>query len=80
MKNKSNKVEQQVSITVQTALANRDGMKATAYEVGLRRIEDGKEVGNVSGIFNLYIAYVNDTKVQFAQWFKDRILKSMKSE
>ena len=69
--------EQQVSITVQTALANRDAMKSMAYDIGLRRIEDGKETGNVSGIFNLMIVYVFETRTQFAQWFKDRILKSM---
>ena len=52
-------------------------MKSMAYDIGLRRIEDGKETGNVSGIFNLMIVYVFETRTQFAQWFKDRILKSM---
>ena len=71
------KLDQQASITVQTAASKRDAMKLMAYQIGLRRIEDGKETGNVSGIFNFIIDYVFENREHFAQWVKDRILKSM---
>jgi len=72
-----NKLDQQASITFQSPLSRKESLEKLAFQLGLRRLVDGKESGNVSGVVNLIIEYVFDSRDKFAEWLKERANKAM---
>ena len=74
-----NKIDQQASITFQAPLSRKEQLEKLAYNLGLRRLVEGKENGNVSSVVNLLIEFTFEFRDQFAQWIKTRTEKAMNS-
>jgi len=75
-----NKLDQQASITFQAPLSRKEALEHLAFQLGLRRLVDSKETGNVSAVVNLFIEFAFEFKEQFAEWVKARATKAMNSE
>jgi len=75
-----NKLDQQASITFQSPLSRKESLEKLAFQLGLRRLVDGKESGNVSGVVNLIIEFVFENRDKFADFLKERATRAMKSE
>jgi len=72
MPKKTKHPDQQASITLQAPLSRKDALEKLAYQLGLRRLVDGKEQGNVSLVINLLVVFVFEHKDLFAEWIKSR--------
>lgn len=75
-----NKLDQQASVTFQAPLTRKESLERLAFQLGLRRLVDGKESGNVSGVVNLIIEFVFENRDKFAEFLKERATRAMKSE
>ena len=75
-----NKVDQQASVTFQTPQSRKEVLEKLAFQLGLRRLVDGKESGNVSSVVNLLIEFTLDFKAEFATWLKLRAEKAMDND
>ena len=75
-----NKLDQQASVTFQAPLSRKESLEKLAFQLGLRRLVDGKESGNVSGVVNLIIEFVFENREKFAEFLKERATRAMKSE
>lgn len=75
-----NKTDQQASVTFQAPLSRKESLEKLAFQLGLRRLVDGKESGNVSGVVNLMIEFLFDNRDKFADWLKERATRAMKFE
>ena len=74
------KPDQQASITFQSPQSRKESLEKLAFQLGLRRLVDGKESGNVSGVVNLIIEFVFENRDKFAEFLKERASRAMKPE
>jgi hypothetical protein len=74
-------INQQSSITFQAPAVLKSILEGLAFSIGLKRVVDDEERGNISLVVRFMIDYiVNDPKVsaEFAEWVKNRVLKALK--
>lgn len=69
--------DRQASVTFQTPQTRKEKLEQLGMSLGLRRLVEGVEQGNVSLTVNLFIEYVFEHKDSFATWLKERAEKAM---
>lgn len=73
-------VAEQSSVTFQMPVQRKTMMENLAYRVGLRRVSEEVEKGNLSAILNLMAEFVVEHAEQFGEWLKARAVSAMEKE
>lgn len=65
-------IEKPGSVTFQLAEARKEKLEAMAFRLGLRRVVEGQERGNISAIINLLVEFCFENIEVFADWLTKR--------
>jgi hypothetical protein len=72
MSNKKNQI-QKASVTFEMPSSRKGTLELMAHRLGLRRLRDGEERGNLSLLLNLFAEYTLEHLTDFQAWIAARV-------
>lgn len=69
--------QQKTPITIEIIAEVKIKLSSLAVSLGLTRIVQGVEVGNITKVLNLFIAFVYEHKDLFVEWYSKRVAEAL---
>lgn len=69
--------QQKTPITIEIISEVKVKLNLLAISLGLIRTVKGAEVGNITGVLNLFIVFVYEHRDQFVEWYSKRVSEAL---